>query len=104
MENVLVVSRDQTEHEQGIERLRASEDRYRTLAEFFPECIIVHTSGNILYMNPAGVATLKAGSAAAAVGRSLYDLVLPENREAGRLRMRQVEEEGVAVPPPKVTT
>jgi PAS domain S-box-containing protein len=99
VENVLVVSSDQTEHERAIEGLLASEDRYRTLAEFFPECIIVHKSGKILYVNPAGVAALRAGSAAAAVGRSLHDLILPENRERSRVRIRQVEEEGVAVAP-----
>ena len=70
-----------------------------SLAEFLPECVIVHRKGIILYINPAGVATLKAKSAEATIGRSIYDIILPENLETARLRVRKVEEEGETTPP-----
>ena len=69
------------------------------LAEFFPECMIVHRQGKILYINPAGVATFRADSAEAAIGRSIYDVIVPENLEMARLRVRKVEEEGETTPP-----
>jgi PAS domain S-box-containing protein len=99
VESVLVVSRDQTERERAIEGLRASEDRYRTLAEVFPECIVVHRAGEILYINPAGVAILRGGSAEATVGRSIFDIILAENMPLARERVRRVEQEGLTTPP-----
>jgi PAS domain S-box-containing protein len=69
------------------------------LAEFFPECMIVHRGGRILYINPAGVSTLRAGSPEAVFGRSIFDIIVPENLELARQRVRKVEEEGETTPP-----
>ena len=74
-------------------------ESYRALAEFLPESIVVHRAGKILYVNPAGVATLRAVSAEAAIGRSIYDIIAPENRDQAKLRIHQVEEQGIATPP-----
>jgi PAS domain S-box-containing protein len=77
----------------------ASEDSYRALADVFPECIVVHRSGTILYINPAGVEILRTGSATEAVGRCIYDIILPESLERARARVRRVEEDGGTTPP-----
>ncbi len=48
-----------------------------------PGCIKrIAADGTLLYMNPAGLKLIEAGREQDAVGRSVFDLVLPEHREA----------------------
>jgi PAS domain S-box-containing protein len=63
--------------------LRERENRLRAIVEAEPECVeVVAPDGSLLEMNPAGLATIEAGSAAAVVGRSVYPLIAPEYRHA----------------------
>jgi PAS domain S-box-containing protein len=52
-------------------RLRASEDRYRQLAEQSPDGLLVHRDGGIVYANRGAAELLGAASADLLVGRSL---------------------------------
>lgn len=70
--------------------LRESEARYRRLVEGAPDAIAVHRGGRILYANPAAAGLVGAPDAAALVGRSILDLVHPDDRataleQAGRV-------------------
>ena len=58
--------------------LLESETSYRMLVELSPEPIGVHRDGQVIYVNPAAVRMLQAGSAHELIGRSMFDLVLPE--------------------------
>src|SRR5581483_1767234 len=67
------------------EELRRSEQNLLTIIENTPECIkIVACDGTIVSMNPAGLSLVEAESPSAVVGRSVFDLISPEFREAFR--------------------
>lgn len=73
----------------------ASERRLRAIIELEPECVkLVDRSGQLLEMNPAGLAMLEADSLAEAKKQGLMDFVLPAHREAFGALHRQVMEGG----------
>jgi len=79
------VARDIT-HLKQIERaLRDSEERFRAMVETTPECVkVVAPDGTLQHMNSAGLAMVGAKLAEAVVGKSIYDLIAPEDREKFR--------------------
>jgi len=65
--------------------LRESEERFRAIVETTPECVqLVAPDGRLLQMNSSGLAMVGANSAEAVVGKSVYDLIAPEFRDAFR--------------------
>jgi PAS domain S-box-containing protein len=65
--------------------LRKSEERLRTIVETTPECVkLVARDGTLLHMNSSGLAMVGAQSAEAVLGKSVYDLIAPEFRQAFR--------------------
>ncbi|MEO7066711.1 MAG: EAL domain-containing protein [Rhodanobacter sp.] len=65
------------------EKLRMSELRLRTIFETEPECVkVVGHGGELLDMNPAGLAMLEVDSLAQARERSLPAYLLPEHRQS----------------------
>lgn len=70
------------------EALRRSEERYRNVVETFPDAIIMHRDGVILYVNPAAIALAGARSAAALIGGSVIDLVHPDHRPLVQSRLK----------------
>ena len=79
------VARDIT-HLKQIERaLRDSEERFRAMVETTPECVkVVAPDGTLQHMNSAGLAMVGAKLAETVVGKSIYDLIAPEDREKFR--------------------
>ena len=79
------VARDIT-HLKRIERaLRDSEERFRAIVETTPECVkVVAPDGTLQHMNSAGLAMVGAKHAETVVGKSIYDLIAPEDREKFR--------------------
>ena len=79
------VARDIT-HLKQIERaLRESEERFRAMVETTPECVkVVAPDGTLQHMNSAGLAMVGAKRAETLVGKSIYDLIAPEDREKFR--------------------
>ncbi|HLG98634.1 MAG TPA: PAS domain S-box protein [Bryobacteraceae bacterium] len=76
--NMLV---DITERKRAEETLRESEERFRAIVETTPECVkLIDADGALLLMNEAGLKMVGADSAEAVVGRSVYDLIAPEDR------------------------
>ncbi len=64
-------------------RLRESEQRLRTVFESEPECVkVLGPGGELLDMNPAGLAMLEADSVAEAVAHGVLNFVVPEHRAA----------------------
>ena len=62
-----------------------SEAEFRTIFETTPECVkTIAADGKLIQMNPSGLAMLGASSAAAVIGKSVYDLVASEDRERFR--------------------
>lgn len=67
------------------EALRASEARFRAIVETTPECVkLVAFDGTLLHMSPSGLRMVEAERAEMVVGKSVYELIAPEDREAFR--------------------
>jgi len=68
---------------EAIERLQASEERWRTIVSTDPECVkTVSPEGYLIEMNPAGLAMLSATTLEQAKSRPLLEWIAPEHRAA----------------------
>jgi PAS domain S-box-containing protein len=66
----------------ALEKLQASEERWRTIVSTDPECVkTVSPDGILIEMNPAGIAMLAATTLAEVKARPLVDWIAPEYRE-----------------------
>ena len=73
------------------QELRRREQNLLAIIENTPECIkIVAGDGTIVSMNPAGLALVEAESPGAVVGRSVFDLISAEFRDAFRQMLQRV--------------
>jgi PAS domain S-box-containing protein len=62
-----------------------SEAEFGTIFDTTPECVkIVAPDGKLLQMNPSGLSMIRASSPQSVIGKSVYDLVAPEDRERFR--------------------
>jgi PAS domain S-box-containing protein len=76
----LAIGIDIRERRQFEDRLRESEERYRTLVELSPDAIGVERDGIIQFVNTTAVKLLGAHSDEDLVGRPILDIVHPEYR------------------------
>jgi len=59
-----------------------AQEHFRAIVETTPECVkIVAANGTLLHMNSAGLRLVGAASAADVIGKSVYALIAPEDRE-----------------------
>ncbi len=62
-------------------KLAESENRFRTILEAEPECIkLLGSNGEILMINPAGLAIIEADSEQEALGKNANEIILPKHR------------------------
>jgi PAS domain S-box-containing protein len=74
--------RDITERKRIECALRESEERFRAIVETTPECVkLVSADGTLLHMNSPGLQMVGARSADEVVGKSVYDLIAPVDRD-----------------------
>jgi diguanylate cyclase (GGDEF)-like protein/PAS domain S-box-containing protein len=67
------------------EAMRRSENQLRALIDAEPECVeTIAADGAILQMNAAGLVMVEASQPEQVIGKSLFDLLLPEYREPFR--------------------
>ena len=64
--------------------LKDSEARYRTLVETSPDCILVHSEGRVVMINPAGLDLHGARKPADMLGRPVKDFIHPDSRARKR--------------------
>ncbi len=63
-------------------RAEESEKRFRAIVETTPECVkLVAADGTLLHMNSVGLSMVQADSSDAVIGKCVYDLIAPEDRE-----------------------
>jgi diguanylate cyclase (GGDEF)-like protein/PAS domain S-box-containing protein len=62
--------------------LRETDARYRQLLAMSPEAVLVHTSGTIIFTNPAAAELLGVANEHVLVGRSIGDFATPDSRDA----------------------
>jgi PAS domain S-box-containing protein len=66
-------------------RAEESEKRFRAIVETTPECVkLVAADGTLLHMNSVGLSMVQADSSEAVIGKCVYDLIAPEDRERYR--------------------
>ncbi|MEY4751802.1 MAG: hypothetical protein RIQ60_4016 [Pseudomonadota bacterium] len=74
---------DITDEKLAEQRLVQSENRLRTIIESNPDCIkVLDRTGNLVEMNPAGLAMIEAESLQSLLGHAVGDIVVPEHRTA----------------------
>jgi PAS domain S-box-containing protein len=82
---------DITQRKQAEEGLRQSESHLRAIVETEPECVAkVALNGDLLQINPAGLAMIEAESFAEVRGKSVLPLIVPEHRAAFKAFLRAV--------------
>ena len=93
---VLAVTEDLTAHREAERALAESERRYRTLVEGAPVGIVVHRGGRILYVNDAFAKIVGVDDVRSLIGTAVLDHVHPDERDAVRARVRDIEAGGRA--------
>ena len=79
---ILETNNDITQAKRTEKALRESEERFRAIVETTPECVkLMSADGTLLHMNSPGLEMVGARSADEVVGRSVYDLIAPEDRD-----------------------
>jgi PAS domain S-box-containing protein len=79
---ILETNSDITQEKRTEKALRESEERFRAIVETTPECVkLVSADGTLLHMNRPGLEMVGARSADEVLGKNVYDLIAPEDRD-----------------------
>jgi PAS domain S-box-containing protein len=70
-------------------KFSAVAESYRGLVEQFPDALLIHRQGRILFANKACVSLLGVSSARELLGKQMFDFIHPDDREAVRKRIRE---------------
>ena len=91
---LISIAQDITERKRAEAKLRASEDRYRSVVELSPEAIFVNQNGHIAFANSACVRLLGAQGPNDIVGRSLFEFIHPDFHQPEREAMAALSMRG----------
>ncbi len=73
---------DITHRKEAEEKIRRNEERLKAIIDNEPECVkVVDLDGKILEMNSAGIKMLEASSLGELVGKKVFGLIHPEDRD-----------------------
>jgi PAS domain S-box-containing protein len=79
---ILLTFQDVSERKRAERALRESEERFRAIVETTPECVkLISGDGTLLHMNSPGLQMVGAHSADEVIGRNVYDLIAPGDRD-----------------------
>ncbi len=85
---VIGTLQDITNRKNTLDTLRESEEKYRTVIEQSQDCIFIAQDGRLIFHNPS-LATMTGYSSAELAGRSIADLIAPDDRELVLTRHRE---------------
>jgi diguanylate cyclase (GGDEF)-like protein/PAS domain S-box-containing protein len=86
------------ERAKASQSLRESEERYQRLVEHSPDAIIVHTEGQIVFVNGAGIHLLGANSSSEIIGKPVMNFVAVAYRESVGNRILLSLRDNIEVP------
>jgi PAS domain S-box-containing protein len=66
------------------QELQESEALYRSLVDYSPDMIALHSQGRVLFINPAGVKLLGAKSPDELIGQPILDMIPEQNLESAQ--------------------
>ena len=89
---------DITERRQSEQAIRHSEERYRRLAEVSSDAVLVNRGDRIVFINDQGIKLFGANSPDDIVGKSLLELIHPDDHAAVRARIQELIEGRETVP------
>ena len=98
MEFVQTILHDVTESKQAQEKLRESEERYRSLVELSPEAIFVAVEGKHVFTNSAGLKLLGSSSPNEIIGKPIMDVIHPSYRQLVSQRIKEAMTTGESAP------
>jgi PAS domain S-box-containing protein len=90
----IAVLRDLTQQRETLDRLRETEQRYRTLFDLSPDGIAVHQNGRVVLVNKAGAALLGYEDPDQLVGLPVMDIVHPDDRARAAQRITAAVQQG----------
>lgn len=91
VKEVICTFSDITELKKAEQQLIESENRLRTIVQTEPECVkILNLKGELLSMNPAGLAMIEADHEEQVLGHQLLELINPDYRSAFRMLSNKV--------------
>jgi PAS domain S-box-containing protein len=83
--------RDVTAHRSALEELRRSEANFRTVLDNCPDPIALAIGGELSYVNSAWLALLGYNEASSCIGRSVFDVIHPDEHQDVRARIADLE-------------
>jgi diguanylate cyclase (GGDEF)-like protein/PAS domain S-box-containing protein len=90
--SALGIVQDITERKLLILAVNESEKRHRTLIEWMPEAILVHSDTRIVYANPSAVRLFGAQDLPSLKKKSTNELIHPDHLEKQKERMRHIQQ------------
>lgn len=91
------IVRETAQFRQMLQKVQESEEKYRNLVELFPDAIILHQDGKVVYINKAGAKLFGAEHAEKIIGRSSVDFLHPGSRNKILKKMMQVLTHGKTI-------
>jgi PAS domain S-box-containing protein len=91
--NTMLDALTQTQQE-----LQESESLYRSLVDYSPDMIVVHSEGRVLFINPAGVELLRAPNAEEFVGQPTMSLIPRADQEDAKEALENITATGEPSP------
>ncbi len=93
-----VILTDITERKRAEEVLRESAEKYYAIVERAPFGVFIHRDGEVLFFNDAAREIFKYGSDDELVGRSIFEFIHPDDREAAFKVMEERKRGGGPLP------
>ena len=72
-------------------KFRLTAESFHNLVDQFPDAVLVHRQGRIIFANRACVSLFGASSASELLGKQMFDFVHPDDREGVRKRIREYD-------------